>query len=70
MNNEWSYVSGPFGGGCCRKFVILLPEFSGPIRGGSPGVPSAAVSADISKVLPPRLSQEPLSDVAATDPFN
>ena len=38
------------------------------VRGGSPGVPSAAVSADMSKVLPLRLSQLPLSDVVAADP--
>ena len=49
--------------------MVLLPEFSGPTCGGSPGVPSAAVSADISKVLPLRLSQVPLSDAVATDPF-
>ena len=46
--------------------MVLLPEISGPTCGGSPGVPSAAVSADISKVLPLRLSQVPLSDAVAT----
>ncbi len=49
--------------------MVLLQEFSVPICDGSLGVPSAAVSADISKDLPLRLSQVPLSDAVATHPF-